>query len=280
MLGKLLKHEWQTVWKIPVLLIGILMITAVIAGLTFALPIWESDWVGLPISGVLLVLLFYFAMIAASVGISIYLAVRCYKSLFTDEGYLTHTLPVASRQILNCKIITISAWMLIAGVAVIASLVLFGLIVFLSLSTKNSDFARDVLEAFTENRAIWYEPFMRDFGSCMVSLIALTLVSSVSSALIMIGSITIGQKVRGHRILGAVGAYFAINTVISIVSVVLTIPIMVKMVTDSEYLSSFETSPFSFYTSIYWIMTAVYLIVGVGLYILCDYMLRRQLELE
>ena len=142
MLGKLLKHEWKSIWKIPVLLIGILMITAVIAGLTFALPIWESDWIGLPLSGIMLLLLFYFAMIAASVGITVYMAVRCYKSMFTDEGYLTHTLPVSSRQILNCKVITMSVWTLITGIAIIISLVVFGGVTFLALSTKSSRFGR------------------------------------------------------------------------------------------------------------------------------------------
>ena len=97
MLGKLLKHEWRAVWKVPVLLIGILMITAVIAGGTFALPIWNSEWVGLPLSGVMLIMTFYFAMIAVSIGIMIYFAVRFYKNVFTDEGYLTNTLPVSPK---------------------------------------------------------------------------------------------------------------------------------------------------------------------------------------
>ena len=280
MLGKLLKHEWKSIWKIPVLLIGILMITAVIAGLTFALPIWESDWIGLPLSGLMLLLLFYFAMIAASVGITVYMAVRCYKSMFTDEGYLTHTLPVSSRQILNCKVITMSVWTLITGIAIIISLVVFGGVTFLALSTKSSRFAMDVMEVLWEIRNIWESPMMKGFGACCVSLVCFTLVSSASSALILIGAITLGQKVRGHRILGAVGAYFGITTIVQIIAIVLLIPLMVKMVMDSAYLSIFETSPFSFYTSIYWIMTAVYLVVGVGLYFMSDYMLRRQLELE
>lgn len=73
MLGKLLKHEWKAVWKIPVLLIGILLAAAVMAGFTFHLPIWDSEWVGLPLSGVMMIITFYVAIIGVSLGITIIL---------------------------------------------------------------------------------------------------------------------------------------------------------------------------------------------------------------
>ena len=33
MLGKLLKHEWKAVWKVPTLLIGIVMLAGLISAL-------------------------------------------------------------------------------------------------------------------------------------------------------------------------------------------------------------------------------------------------------
>ena len=131
MLGKLLKHEWKTVWKVPVLLIAILMVISVMAGLTFALPIWDSEWIGLPLSGVMMIIVYYIALIAVGIGITIYFAVRYYRNMFTDEGYLTHTLPVTTHQLLLNKVITMSAWNLIGVVAVGVSLVLFFGIMFL-----------------------------------------------------------------------------------------------------------------------------------------------------
>ena len=116
MLGKLIKHEWKAVWKVPALLLGILMIIAAVAGLTFALPIWDSDWIGLPMSGIMLIMMFYVAMIGVSLGIVIYLAVRYFKNMFTDEGYLTHTLPVTSRQLLISKVMIMSVWELLSSI--------------------------------------------------------------------------------------------------------------------------------------------------------------------
>ena len=63
----------EAVWKIPVLLIGILLAAAMMAGFTFHLPIWDSEWVGLPLSGVMMIITFYVAIIGVSLGITIYL---------------------------------------------------------------------------------------------------------------------------------------------------------------------------------------------------------------
>ena len=280
MLGKLLKHEWKTVWKVPTLLIGILMIIAVVAGLTFALPIWDSEWIGLPLSGMMLILLFYVAIISVGIGITIYFAVRYYKNMFTDEGYLTHTLPVTARQLLVNKVITMSAWNLIAVIAVVLSLVVFGGVTMLSLAAKEGSFAIDLLEAIEELKDIWNHPFFNGFKSFVVSGICMVLVSAVSGTMMVIGSITLGQMVRKHRILGSIGAYFAINTVVQIVSMVIIFPIMIKMVTDEAFLSNFETSPFAFYTTTYAVMSVVFLVTSVGLYFLSEYLLRKKLELE
>lgn len=280
MLGKLLKHEWKAVWKVPTMLIGILMIIAVIAGLTFALPIWDSEWIGLPLSGVMLILLFYVAMIAVGIGITIYFAVRYYKNMFTDEGYLTHTLPVTPRQLLANKIITMSVWNLIGGLAVIVSLVVFGSVTIMSLAAKEGSFAVDVLDAITQLKAIWDTSFFNGFKSFCISTVCMVLVSSVNGTMTVIGSITLGQMVRKHRVLGSIGAYFAINAVMQGISMIVMIPIMIKMVTNEAFLYNFEKSPFAFYTTTYAIMTVVFLIVSVGLYFLSEYLLRKQLELE
>ena len=60
MLGKLLKHEWKSVWKIPTILLCVLMGLAVLAGLGFASPIWDSGLEGLGVLAVLSWMVFYF----------------------------------------------------------------------------------------------------------------------------------------------------------------------------------------------------------------------------
>jgi len=277
MLGKLLKHEWKAVWKVPVLLIGILMLTGLIAGLTFSMPIWDSDWVGLPMSGVMLIMMFFFALSGVNIGITIYLGVRYYKSMFTDEGYLTHTLPVSARELLLNKVITISAWNLIAVAGVVVSLLLFGGTALLSLRSSIGDFSRAVFRALSELPELLGEPEMQGFEGFCASMLLMVLISSFGGSMMLIGAITLGQMVRRHRILGAIGAYFAINTVVQMINTVILMPMMFSSMNNNRW--DME-SPFPIFTGFYTALSLVFAAVAVGLYFLCEYLIKKQLELE
>ena len=113
MLGKLLKHEWREIWKIPAILLGILLVVSVFAGSTFFAPVWDSELSGLGILAMLVWMLYYFAIIGVSIGVTLYLAIHFYKTMFTDEGYLTHTLPVTSHELLLSKILPMMAWQML-----------------------------------------------------------------------------------------------------------------------------------------------------------------------
>lgn len=277
MLGKLLKHEWKAVWKVPTLLLGILMLIGLIAGSTFSMPIWDSDWVGLPMSGVMLIMMFFFALSGVNIGITIYLGVRYYKSMFTDEGYLTHTLPVSARELLLNKVITMSAWNLITIAGVLVSLAIFGGVAFLALKPLNSEFARDVIRALAELPELFNDPSLAGFQGFCASLLLMMLTSAFSGTMILIGAITLGQMVRKHRILGAIGAYFAINTVVQMVNTMVMMPITFGSMNNIRWDMD---SPFPIFTGFYTVMSLVFVAVAVGLYFLCEYLIKRQLELE
>ena len=282
MLGNLLTHEWKAVWKVPTLLIGILLLMAAVAGVTFMLPIWDSEWVGLPMSGAMLVMVYYFAIFACGFGIMVYLAVRFYKNMFTDEGYLTHTLPVTPRALLLNKVITMSAWNLIGIAAIFVSIFIFVGIMVLVLLPKNSSFARDILEAVQRMVVGWpellKEPGMEGFGGFCISILCLIFVGAFGSTMLTIGSITLGQMVRKHRILGAIGAYFAIGMAIQFVSTAILIPIMLTYVNNFSW--NTQVSPFPVFTLIYSVLMLVMLAVAVGLYFLSEYLVKKQLELD
>lgn len=275
MLGKLLKHEWKAVWKIPVLLIGILLAAAMMAGFTFHLPIWDSEWVGLPLSGVMMIITFYVAIIGVSLGITIYFAVRYYKNMFTDEGYLTNTLPVSSHQLLLSKVITMFSWDIISILAIAASVAIFmGMII---LAFMEPGDGKNIVDGFWElfDMSIWDSPYMQEFEGFCVSMIVMVLASAFSGTMTIVASVTIGQMVRRHRILGAFGAYFAIGTVMQIISTVILFPYMISTF-DNIYIET----PFPLMTAMYLIISAVSVIIGVGLYFLSEYLIRKQLELE
>ena len=125
MLGKLLKHEWKEVSVIPCILSAILLVLSVISGFSF-LGIREGIADVSRFMTVMLWMLFYFALIAVSMGITIYMAVHFYRTMYTDEGYLTHTLPVSGRELLWSKLIPMVIWSFLTIIVVFLAVLIFG----------------------------------------------------------------------------------------------------------------------------------------------------------
>lgn len=274
MLGKLLKHEWRATWKVPTALIGLNLFCAMAAGASFALPIWESDWIGLPISAVMVMMLFYFAMIGCTLGITIYMAVRYYKNMYTDEGYLTHTLPVTARQLLLTKVINMSAWSLLSVISVFVSIVIFIVMLFLFITPDGVSLGEIVAELLIALS----EPEMKGWQLFILLMALFLFISSFSGTMMIVGSVNIGQMIRKHRILGAVGAYFGIYTVVQIIGSLMMFPMMFGVMLNSDNMEN--VSVFDIYNPIYGSMAVVFLAVAIALYFISEYLLRKKLELE
>lgn len=271
MLGKLLKHEWKSIWKIPIILIGVLLAIAFLAGLTFMAPLWSRDLFGQEILIFMLWMLFYFAIIGVSIGITLYLAIHFYKSMFTDEGYLTHTLPVSSHQLLISKILPMMAWTVISMLGILVSIGIFGGMAFAFLLPDEvtwSEFYRAMAELIAEiglSAGEWAE--------LITSIVFLGLAGIINGAMIIVGSISIGQLVSKHKVLGSIGAYFAIQTVTQMLSGVIFMPVMISKIETSS-------TVIDVLTPAYFIMGGIALLVAVGLYFLSEFLIRRKLNLD
>jgi len=275
MLKKLLKHEWRGLWKIPLLLLGILLIGTLALGFSFALPIWDDDWIGFGFSIIGTLLVYYALVVGVPLGINIYLVVRYYKSMFTDEGYLTHTLPATSHQLLISKSVVIGAWNLISGAAV-------GISVFIILSMlyvfqiQKEIPLREVFDEFVDLfRILSEEGGFGDLGYFMLCSVIMGLAGVFCNIMKLIGSISLGQMLRKHRILGAIGAYFGFNIIMSVVELIVTIPYMLISNNIDNMGGIFEVD-----SGLYLINAVLSIAVGLGLYFLSEYLTRRQLELE
>ena len=83
--------------------------------------------------------------------------------------------------------------------------------------------------------------------------------------------------VRKHRILGSIGAYFGIQAITQTINTVVIMPFMFTVFEDWWW---DVDSPFYIFTGFYVVMSLVTLAVAVGLYFLCEYLIRKKLELE
>ena len=139
MLGKLMKYEWKNTWKAGMLmLLGIFIVT--VAGcIVLQMPGGvvsnlvdgneanaAQTW--LVISSFTATLILYVIMLLASTwGMLIFLGIRFYRSMYTDEGYLSHTLPVTANQLFLSKVLVSGVWYLFImigiGISIVALLV-------------------------------------------------------------------------------------------------------------------------------------------------------------
>lgn len=274
MLKKLLKHEWRGLWKIPLLLLGILLLGTLALGFSFALPIWDEDWFGFGFSLVATFLVYYALVIGVPMGINIYLVVRYYKSMFTDEGYLTHTLPATTHQLLLSKSIVMGAWNVISTLALGGSVFIILSMLYVFQIQKEVSLTELFEEFGRLFRMMIEDGGFQDLGGFAISAIILTLAGMVCNTMKLIGAISLGQLLRRHRILGAIGAYFGFNIITGIAEFIITIPYAVFAGTG------YMEGLYDFDSRLYLINAVLYVAVGVGLYFMSEYLTRKQLELE
>lgn len=271
MLKKLLKHEWEASWKIPTILIGVLLVISLFAGLTFAAPVWESEMHGLSFLLVLVWMLYYFAIIGVSIGVVLYLAIRFYKNMYTDEGYLTHTLPVTSHQLLWSKMIPMAAWNVIATIGILISVAIFGLMAIGFLQPDGMGIWETITYMAEEMVA---ELGIENMAGCGISMLAVGVAGVCSGTMMTVGAVTIGQLVGKHKVLGSIGAYFGINTVMQFVVSACMVPFMFNMAYEET------DSVFGVLMPSYFIMAAIYIILSVALYFVSEWIIRKKLNLD
>ena len=110
MFGKLLKAEWRSSRRTVGILCAVILIAGLLAGLMGAwmLRLSVSDKPVpdlLQVSFVLLVMAAVITVPMACVASVFYALYRFYRSRFTEEGYLTYTLPVNNHQLMLSSIL-------------------------------------------------------------------------------------------------------------------------------------------------------------------------------
>lgn len=257
MLGKLIKNEWKGTYRTGCLmLIGLVGITF-LGWLAFQSPMWRQlsdenyyyrSTFGvniLNITSVFTLLLYAMMLVAVSVGIIAFLGVRFYKTMYTDEGYLTHTLPVTEGQLLFTKTLISGVWILLINIGIILSV--FMLMVFMvnailpagySLSDFWEEFWRMYQEEGLEEMVLIFE---RELGLNFRGYFAYSIVSMIfgafTSIITLFGAISLGQLFTKHRVLMAIVSYIGISIVKGICSSV------VEGIVTGAYMGSRNNSP-------------------------------------
>lgn len=222
MFAKLLKHEWKS----SAGFLGILSLAALAAGLVgagivrfifgYAMNLDAPDGVAAAIMEPMIVLLGFLVMaiFVYVLSVELLLFYRFYKSRFTDEGYLTFTLPVSSHQIFLSSLVNILIWSVIsAAVLVIAAALMVWAGVSGSAEWGLGEIMADIYEFYREGQL---QLNLND-SYYILSLVSFP-VDWIGSAVQVMTCITIGAVLaKKHKILTAVAFYYLLSMVTNVI---------------------------------------------------------------
>jgi len=220
MFTKLLKHEFRSTWSIIGTLCLVCLGCGLLSGLSMCYLVRVSEqgaeemW-GLTLLCVLVMVVGIIAIAVCGVAALFVLIGRFYKRCFTDEGYLTFTLPVNSHQILLSSMVNSVINMLIASVTVFVSI---ALLILVGVSSAHGFWPalweslprlfRDLCQLLTS----------REMGYVVHALLWMLLFLLCELVVLML-SVTIGAlAAKKHKILAAVGVYYIIHFVTTFIN--------------------------------------------------------------
>lgn len=224
MFAKLLRHQWRSTRNVLGLLCAIILFSGVSIGLSARFLTGQvsaaPQWLGPVCLTVMLVCLFALAVCCAA-GL-LYLLFHYYQTRFTDQGYLTFTLPVSQHQLLlsglTGMVLGDLLVLLAAGVAMVLAL---GILI-IALPENLSQWQR----LGEEFGSLW--PVLRNalgkYGVDLLKLMGLAVLFWLSELVLLTLSVTVGAILSGkHPLLMTAGVYLGVSTLRSIIYSVFTV---------------------------------------------------------
>lgn len=224
---------------------------------------------------IILCYVLYFTMITAlSTGTYLIAGIRFYKNMFSDEGYLTKTLPITNGMHLLSKTIAGSIWAMVNMCFVyLCSYVVIWTPYIKSVVDENKD---DILQEF----GFVGKYAGLSFSTVLLILLLFSCFGAISSIIMIYASVALGQLFSSHRVLGAVVSYFVISTLISVLSVVAMALLgsETRLIVTSGSLED-EFNLVSYMIEIMKISTGLMIITSVILYVATHCIMNKKINL-
>ncbi len=288
MLGKLLKHEWKRTWQVGGMLLLGLVLVSFFGWLSFQAPLWQSMSDASHYSGVSVwdllsfgtLFMYVIMLIGLNYGIIIYLGVQFYRTMYTDEGYLTHTLPVSKHQILVSKILNSGFWMLLMSAGVYLSVIVLMASMIGAFMPEGYSWAElwnSIEPELGYVDDIFRETFGMSANGYFWMILVVSLISPFCTIIILFGAISLGQLFTKHRVLMAIVSYVGIlvvaNLISSTIQSVVSVSEIKRYVTDDALVGGYVNIKV-------WITTAFSVVEAAVLYFVSYYVTSKKLNME
>lgn len=293
MLGKLIKYEWKSTYKIGGIMLLTMLAVTLLGSIMLQMP-WMRSFFGrgeslgeaasvvLTFSMFIGFLVYVFVLSGITYGILIFMGLRFYRTMYTDQGYLTHTLPVTANQLLISKILISGIWYLLIMAGVILSVVcLVASLMNGAMDPGSYSFAEFVDEmgsALDAMSSAMTGEMMGYVIHILVYILLAVLITPFSVMITIFGALTIGQLSRKYKGLVGVLVYFGIGLVNSVVVMI------VEMIYSMRLAFSVPKASAAYgdlgILGIYDATLIVQVVMAVILYFLSHRILTRKLNLE
>lgn len=216
MFGKLMKAEWRASRRVIGALCAVVLISGALLGLLGNLLLRESSgsWQLPGFVNVLFSLLSVAAVLAVALSLaaSVFYALwRYYRSRFTEEGYLTYTLPVNNHQLMLSSILASVLEILLVGLATVAAVAIaFGIFaVGLPWNEVDSSFWGQMWSRCGE-LLHGLRPVVGDVLLVLLNMVLMCLATLLTLML----AVTIGATAaKKHPVLLAIAVYYGLSLV-------------------------------------------------------------------
>lgn len=237
MLGKLIKNEFKNTYKLMCTIYLVLAASTLFGGLVLAIEPLQKGKLG-DVMMPTFVLAYVLSIVALFIVTFLYMCQRFYKTMYSDQGYLTHTLPVKPSANLNAKLLVSAIWMILSGV-----LMLFSVMVLILAYAKEEFFEALGQINYHELDQFCVSMFGYSLLQCMGILLLMVVITALVSLLLVYVSLSIGQLFSAHKIGASVGAGVIIYFIEQIISAILMVGFAARSyntISSTEVYSSSE----------------------------------------
>jgi len=269
MLGKLIKHEWNATMKVLLPANAVLILITIIGRIMLGTKLFETDNEVVMVIGTLSLTLYILSLFTVSIACSIYLAVRFYKTVYSDESYLLHTLPVTTHEIICAKTLVGTIWILITSIFVVgsAAVLIIGSVSPSEMQTLYRDIAYGIDTYFAGS----------SFTAMVILVIFMFILSSVYSILWIFLSISLGQLMTKHKVLGSFIAYGVLYFLMQIIT---TISMFATGVWKKAMNLNSAEGVIDYFNAVFIMSVAITLVFSVISYFVTSYMMKNKLNLD
>ncbi len=275
MLRMLLKYDFKAVFKFWWIAALSSFVLALAGGGCITVIRVERDLpVIVDMSAGMVIFASIFGLFVFTILTTVLVFIRFYKNLFTDEGYLTFTLPVKISSILNSKLI------MSVGTALATSLVvIINVFTMLAIGLRDEMFSQESIAEFFS----FIKEIVNELGFFLplyiIEGILITVLTVLFSHLFLCCCITLASVItKKARVITAIGIYYGVNMVVSFIMQMLMLfglPGLFERFGELEAEQIFHLCNLSFLGII-----AFVVLICALLYTLLHWMLDRKLNLS